>query len=40
MNESKRLENRRMKDELRVRLNYPTVADALPVAAGGQGEAG
>jgi hypothetical protein len=29
MNESRRLNNRRMKRELRVRLYYPTVADML-----------
>jgi nucleoside-diphosphate-sugar epimerase len=29
MNESRQLENRRMKRELRVRLRYPTVTDAL-----------
>jgi nucleoside-diphosphate-sugar epimerase len=39
MNESKRLENRRMKVELRVRLDYPTVADALTIATGRHGEA-
>jgi nucleoside-diphosphate-sugar epimerase len=39
MNESRRLGNRRLKDELRVRLNYPTVAAALAVAAGGNGDA-
>lgn len=40
MNESKRLGNRRMKNELRVRLTYPTVADALPVAPDRNGAAG
>jgi hypothetical protein len=29
MNESRRLTNRRMKQELKVRLIYPTVEDAL-----------
>ena len=29
MSESRRLANRRLKRELRVRLGYPTVADAL-----------
>jgi hypothetical protein len=29
MNESRRLTNRRMKRELRVKLSYPTVADML-----------
>jgi hypothetical protein len=29
MNESRRLTNRRMKNELKVRLRYPTVADTL-----------
>jgi len=29
MNESRRLNNRRMKRELRVRLHYPMVADML-----------
>ena len=32
--ESRRLENRRMKRELRVRLRYPTVESALPSGAG------
>jgi hypothetical protein len=40
MNESRRLGNRRMKEELRVRLNYPTVAEALAGAADDHGEAG
>jgi nucleoside-diphosphate-sugar epimerase len=39
MNESKRLANRRMKDELRVRLDYPTVGYALAVTAGRDQEA-
>lgn len=30
LSESRRLDNRRMKQELRLRLRYPTVADALP----------
>jgi nucleoside-diphosphate-sugar epimerase len=30
LGESRRLDNRRLKRELRVRLSYPTVADALP----------
>ncbi|MBT9597676.1 MAG: SDR family oxidoreductase [Vitreoscilla sp.] len=30
LGESRRLDNRRLKRELRVRLRYPTVADALP----------
>jgi nucleoside-diphosphate-sugar epimerase len=38
MNESKRLENRRLKDELRIRLTYPTVADALAEVAGNDKE--
>jgi hypothetical protein len=30
LSESRRLDNQRLKRELRVRLCYPTVADALP----------
>ena len=33
MSESRRLVNRRMKTELRVRLRYPTVADGIPITA-------
>ena len=36
MNESRRLDNTRMKQELRVKLAYPTVADGLEAARGGQ----
>ncbi|OIR08922.1 RmlD substrate binding domain protein [mine drainage metagenome] len=35
MNESRRLKNSRMKQELQVRLNYPTVRNALADRAGG-----
>jgi len=35
MNESRRLDNGRLKRELRVQLRYPTVADGLAVQAGG-----
>ena len=34
MSESRRLHNRRMKDELRLRLRYPTVAEGLRAPAG------
>jgi nucleoside-diphosphate-sugar epimerase len=40
MNESRRLENRRTKMELRVRLKFPTVADALPLSTDGGEDAG
>lgn len=40
MNESRRLGNRRVKNELRVRLDYPTVADALAGAAIGYSKSG
>jgi hypothetical protein len=32
MNESRRLTNTRMKQELKVKLHYPTVADGLKAA--------
>ncbi len=32
MSESRRLDNRRLKRELRLRLRYPTVADGLRAA--------
>ncbi len=35
MSESRRLDNRRLKRELRVRLRYPTVAEGLAAPAGG-----
>jgi nucleoside-diphosphate-sugar epimerase len=35
MAESRRLDNTRLKRELRLRLRYPTVADGLPAAGGG-----
>ena len=35
LSESRRLDNGRMKRELRLKLRYPTVLDALPPAAGG-----
>lgn len=35
MSESRRLNNRRLKDELRLRLRYPTVAEGLRSGAGG-----
>ena len=35
MGESRRLDNRRLKRELRVRLRYPTIADGLRAASAG-----
>lgn len=40
MTESRRLANRRMKEELGVRLKFPTVADALRVGTDGRRDAG
>jgi nucleoside-diphosphate-sugar epimerase len=36
MNESRRLDNRRIKRELRVRFAYPTIADGLRAALAGR----
>ena len=37
MSESRRLSNRRIKEELRFKLRYPTVGDGIPVRARGDG---
>ena len=40
MGESRRLDNRRLKRELRVRLRYPTVDDGLAGAVAGRARSG